>query len=245
MIKFRLKEIMKSKGLKISDLNEATGISRNSLSLLINGKSQGIQFENLEKIASELSVEIGDLFERVFNNLEIELDEKEEIYVKKQNVSSKYINSPKRFFALKCNLIEDDLKRTGYIPYEYSVTFKPEISISFGIDLKYSELQKFLKELFEDYPYLQYIFILYFAQKVLEIETKELQKLYSNFDITKNEILFVLSGGNSTYPILPVNHDNFEISSNDLIGSYLDTLNESNIYDFDFKNNIHVSLKNT
>lgn len=243
MIKFRLKEIMKSKGLKISDLNGATGISRNSLSLLINGKSQGIQFENLEKIASELSVEIGDLFERVFNDLEIELVEKEEIYAKKQNISSKYINSPKRFFALKCNLIEDNLKRTGYIPYEYSVTFRPETSISFSIDLKYSELQNFLKELFEEHNSLQHIFMIYFAQKVLEIERNELQKIYSNFDIAKNEILFMLSGGNSTYPLLPIIHDNLEVTRNDFVESCLNDLNESNVYNFELKNKILISLK--
>lgn len=243
MIKFKLKEIMKNKGLKISDLNEATGISRNSLSLLIHGKSQGIQFENLEKIASELNVEIGDLFERVFNELEIELTEKEVIYAKKQNVSNKQFNNPKQFFAIKCNLIEDNLKRTGYIPYEYSVVFSPEAKIDFLIDLKYSELQNFLKGLFEEYPYLQYIFMVYFAQKVLEIEKNQLQKLYSNFDIPNNKFLFVLSGGNFSNSTFWISHDDLNVSSNDLINEYLNTLNKSNIYNFDFKKNIHVLLK--
>ena len=51
MIVFRLKEIMEEKNLKISDLNEQTGISRNSISSLLNGKTRGIQFDTLEKIA--------------------------------------------------------------------------------------------------------------------------------------------------------------------------------------------------
>ncbi|WP_239700247.1 helix-turn-helix transcriptional regulator [Mammaliicoccus sp. D-M17] len=68
MSRFRLKKIMKSKGLKISDLNKATGISRNTLSLLINGKSQGIQFNTLYKISETLDVSIGELFEEVNKN---------------------------------------------------------------------------------------------------------------------------------------------------------------------------------
>ncbi|MEB7657615.1 helix-turn-helix transcriptional regulator [Mammaliicoccus vitulinus] len=243
MIKFRLKEIMKSKGLKISDLNEATGISRNSLSLLINGKSQGIQFENLEKIASELSVEIGDLFERVFNDLEIELGEKEEVYLKKQNINSKYANSSRHFFALKCNLFEDNMKRTGYIPYKYSIEFTPKPQITFQIDLKYSEFHSYLKKLFDEYSTLQLIFLNYFAQKVIELEKEKLEKIKDNFNIPMDEITFLISGGNIDLSITDVKFNDFKFSNNEQTDYFINDLNESNVYNFKFGNTIKISLK--
>ena len=60
MIVFRLKEIMEEKNLKISDLNEQTGISRNSISSLLNGKTRGIQFDTLEKITIALNVDVAE-----------------------------------------------------------------------------------------------------------------------------------------------------------------------------------------
>ena len=71
MIKFNLKKVMKQKNLNISQLNEMTGISRNSLSLLINGKSQGVQFETIEKITRALNIGIEELFEKSFNDIKI------------------------------------------------------------------------------------------------------------------------------------------------------------------------------
>lgn len=70
---FRLKTVLKEKKMTIGRLSKLTGISRNSLSLLIHGKSQGIQFNTLYKIAEQLNVPIGELFEEV---------NKSEIYMK-------------------------------------------------------------------------------------------------------------------------------------------------------------------
>lgn len=65
---FRLKTLLIEKRMTIGKLSELTGISRNTISLLIHGKSQGIQFNTLYKIAEHLNVPIGELFEEVNEN---------------------------------------------------------------------------------------------------------------------------------------------------------------------------------
>lgn len=71
MLNFELKKHLKETNMTISELSEKTGISRNSLGLLINGKSRGIQFDTLEKISRIINVEIKDLFSMSFDYLEI------------------------------------------------------------------------------------------------------------------------------------------------------------------------------
>lgn len=70
---FRLKSVLKEKKMTITELSTLTGLSINTLSLLSTGKSQGIQFNTLYKIAEQLNVPIGELFEEV---------NKSEIYTK-------------------------------------------------------------------------------------------------------------------------------------------------------------------
>ena len=78
MIYFRLKEILKEKNVNMIDLADKTGISRTSLSKLSTGKSQGIQFDTLDKIMESLDVRVQDLLSYTPNNkkLFIELDVK-------------------------------------------------------------------------------------------------------------------------------------------------------------------------
>ena len=63
-MKFQLERILREKGINIAKLSQTTGISRNSISLLVHGKSQGIKFDTLYKIADALDVSIGELFEQ-------------------------------------------------------------------------------------------------------------------------------------------------------------------------------------
>src|SRR5690625_3019254 len=65
MIKVRLKEILKEKGMTMTELHQKTGISQNALSLLANGKSNGIQFNTLEKIITATNTSIEDLLDVV------------------------------------------------------------------------------------------------------------------------------------------------------------------------------------
>lgn len=88
MIYFRLKEILKEKNVNMIDLADKTGISRTSLSKLSTGKSQGIQFDTLDKIMESLDVRVQDLFSYTPNNknLFIELD------IKGQNEKNEFAN---------------------------------------------------------------------------------------------------------------------------------------------------------
>lgn len=72
MIRFNLKKVMEQRGMSIQDVYKLTGVSRNTISLLYNGKSKGIQFETLHKISVALGVkDFNDFFdiETNFENL--------------------------------------------------------------------------------------------------------------------------------------------------------------------------------
>lgn len=74
-MKFLLGEILADRKISKTEFSELTGISRNSISLLTLGHSEGIKFENLYKIAEVLDISIGELFEQ---------EKYEEIYIKAQ-----------------------------------------------------------------------------------------------------------------------------------------------------------------
>ena len=57
----RIKELLKAQNITSKQLSEDIGVSENSLSLAINGKTQP-RFELLIKIADRLNVEVWQLF---------------------------------------------------------------------------------------------------------------------------------------------------------------------------------------
>jgi transcriptional regulator with XRE-family HTH domain len=59
-MKYRVKEICKSKGLRMEDLAQKLGITRNALT---NSLARNITISNLERIASALNVSITELFD--------------------------------------------------------------------------------------------------------------------------------------------------------------------------------------
>lgn len=61
MITLRIKELCKKQGMTLQGLASVVGISQNSVSGLATGK-QKPSFDTLEKLASALNVEIGELF---------------------------------------------------------------------------------------------------------------------------------------------------------------------------------------
>lgn len=63
MIKVNLKQLLKKKGMSMTELHEKTGISQNALSLMANGKSNGIQFNTLDKILEATNASLDELFE--------------------------------------------------------------------------------------------------------------------------------------------------------------------------------------
>lgn len=53
---------MDERNLSIQDVYNGTGISRNTISQLVNGKSKGIQFETLEKLSNFFNLDVPDFF---------------------------------------------------------------------------------------------------------------------------------------------------------------------------------------
>lgn len=60
---FYLKSLLKQKGITITELHEITGISQNTLSPISNCKSNGIQFNTLDKILEATNSKIEELIE--------------------------------------------------------------------------------------------------------------------------------------------------------------------------------------
>lgn len=61
MIQLRIKELSKEKNILLKDLADKIGISRVSLTRIAQGE-QNPTMDTLEKLASELGVEVGELF---------------------------------------------------------------------------------------------------------------------------------------------------------------------------------------
>jgi putative transcriptional regulator len=65
MIKCNLAILMAERGVNISDVSKATGISRNALSALYNNTGKGIQFDTLSTLCEYFGVGVGDLFVKI------------------------------------------------------------------------------------------------------------------------------------------------------------------------------------
>jgi DNA-binding Xre family transcriptional regulator len=69
----RLNEQMEENGLNIKKINEETGLSRTTISNLINQNSNGIQFETLAQLCQLLDCSPGDLL--VMHDVSVEFNE--------------------------------------------------------------------------------------------------------------------------------------------------------------------------
>lgn len=70
MVKFKLKDVMKKRNVNIGQLSEMTGLHRNGISKMVNGKSKGIEFPTLDKLCDALECDVTDLIEYVKENKE-------------------------------------------------------------------------------------------------------------------------------------------------------------------------------
>jgi transcriptional regulator with XRE-family HTH domain len=77
---FRIKDIIKDKGLTISELASQLNIDRITLSRQINCNPTMPTLTTLQKIANALEVEVCDLFERSDTKLTAFVEYKENIY---------------------------------------------------------------------------------------------------------------------------------------------------------------------
>ena len=76
MIRCNLKSVLDNKKISINKLSSATGISRQSITALVNNDSKGIQFNTLDRIVDFLNIRVEDIIEYTdnFKKLYVELN---------------------------------------------------------------------------------------------------------------------------------------------------------------------------
>lgn len=65
MIKCHLSRLMGERKLKVIDVARATGLHRNTITLLYDETAVRIELEAMDKLCAFFGVEVGELFERV------------------------------------------------------------------------------------------------------------------------------------------------------------------------------------
>lgn len=66
-----LKSILKERNITLTELSKSTGISLKALSAFQNQKTDGVQYNTLDKIAKVLNIEVGKIIRRVDNTLKL------------------------------------------------------------------------------------------------------------------------------------------------------------------------------
>ncbi|WP_145455937.1 helix-turn-helix domain-containing protein [Staphylococcus epidermidis] len=241
MIVFRLKEIMEEKNLKISDLNEQTGISRNSISSLLNGKTRGIQFDTLEKITLALNVDVADLFKNVFNELIIKLNDisSVETYRRSRNFKKKD-NLIVKKYAVTCDLIEDNDLKKGFIPYEIFIELKPHPEIEIRIDFLYSNLFNYLENFLADNKF-KLLLVHYLSQKIYYFELQRIKEIKSLYNISDEKVFI-----HSSSPGISIHNnlcDNKGILEDTSLNEIINELSLNSNYNYTYGDKITVSHK--
>ena len=267
MIKFDLKRVMKEKKLNISQLNEMTGISRNSLSLLINGKSQGIQFETMEKITKSLNVNIEDLFKDSFDYISLEVSEKvnikghfpsivsdENFYNISKNVEVIKENdfTVPTFSALNCNYQEDDITKNAFIPYRIYLDITGSNRIFIDINIKRSQLSNEFKRIINVEYYeraIRKIIQYFFVNKILTLESDLLNKYinYHEYPIIKVTSCVYIND-DEKLPDRPI-RTFFDLNKELLpvvdehLSSFLEILNKESAYIYNYNETFTITSK--
>jgi len=65
VIKCKLSTLMGERKLKISDVERATGLHRNSITLLYKETANRVELETIEKLCVFFNCEVSDLFEYI------------------------------------------------------------------------------------------------------------------------------------------------------------------------------------
>ena len=105
MLILNLKEIMDMKKETIQDVYEGTGISRNTISQLYNGKSKGIQFLTLTKLVNYLDIAPEEMFIEASNYKDLRFD----VDFNSENIVQKIINKSFKITPKGLNDAVDDL----------------------------------------------------------------------------------------------------------------------------------------
>ncbi|MHA0855889.1 helix-turn-helix domain-containing protein [Paenibacillus sp. CMAA1364] len=78
MIKCNLAVLMAERKLSIQDVADNTGLSRTTISALVNENGKGVQFETMDTLCELLKVTPGELFSYVLIKVDIFIDQVEE-----------------------------------------------------------------------------------------------------------------------------------------------------------------------
>ncbi len=68
MVRLRIEEILKEKGMTKYQLNKKLGLCYRNFNNIVTGQVISIRLETLDKFAKALEVPVGDLFEQVDDN---------------------------------------------------------------------------------------------------------------------------------------------------------------------------------
>lgn len=164
LIKFNLKQLLNEKNMTMSDLSSQTGISRTSLSKLATGKSQGIQFDTLNKIVEFFSIKSENRTGRgIIRNL-IEY------------IPNKYTFIPHSFFK-----IEETDRLTSFL-----ATFTHSIGDTTYVSCKILNFAK--SDMFQD----AYFFTIDNAsEEILDMNVKKLNSMHkTKFEVETKTIKF-------------------------------------------------------
>ncbi|EJE05089.1 helix-turn-helix transcriptional regulator [Staphylococcus epidermidis] len=258
MIKFNLKKVMKQKNLNISQLNEMTGISRNSLSLLINGKSQGVQFETIEKITRALNIGIEELFEKSFNEIKITFSK---LYNITKNHEHKYkegkVNDETNEFipfgeetkeeysytyvGIRLKYIIDGSELEEYIPYKFCLEFNTNSILHLHILFDDSDFRNDFIYLLDNVKNFQNLILTYITLKILEnLKQSVLENIKNNFKID-NKIINVTYDLNENSIQLPLDND---LTINyDILNHEIKKTNDKSLYTVTFDNGIYFKYQ--
>lgn len=258
MIKFNLKKVMKQKKLNISQLNEMTGISRNSLSLLINGKSQGVQFETIEKITRALNIGIEELFEKSFNDIKIVFGNlynitKNQMHTYQEgrvNAESKEfipfgeekkVESSYTFVGIGLEYIIDDTELEETIPFNFSLEFNTDNVLHLNILFENSNFKNDFIYLLDNVKNFENLVLTYITLKVLEnLKQSVLKKIKNNFKIDNKKInvTYDLSENSILLPLNDALTVDYEVLTHEIKKT-----NDKSLYTVTYDNGIYFEYK--
>lgn len=183
MIKCNLAVLMAERGVNIQNVADATGMSRTTISALVNENGKGIQFETMNGICEYLEVTPGQLFTHVLVSHDIKLLYFEDIIISKDDTLA--LNSVK--INISCNVklnlivIQDSLK------YEKSLTFHLKIIVINGSIDSFSYELLNPAELHEYFQKVAY-FVKEFTEAEIEVILVDEASKYFEEITTSNQI---------------------------------------------------------
>ncbi len=105
MIRIKVKELLEKQGLSKYWLYKRMGLSYQNISKIIDGETNGIRYENMERLCKLLQCTPNDLFEIEFGDGVDELVEEADRRSRKR--------SPKKDNGIKIDKTDDGIKKPG------------------------------------------------------------------------------------------------------------------------------------